>query len=65
MTVKTQIEHFWASHNQIAVANRHVMEMIHDEFNPLTQGDLHRLADAFPERWGKYRGLLDPKEAGQ
>ena len=54
-----QTRMFYAAHKQIADQNRHVIELIHDPVNPLTRDDLHKLADRFPERWGKYRNLLD------
>ena len=57
--VKTQIQLCQEAQRRIWEANRHVMEMIRDEHNPLTREDLHKLADRFPERWEKYRTLLD------
>ena len=57
--VKTQIQLYQEAHRRISDANNHVMEMIRDEHNPLTKDDLHKLADRFPQRWEKYRTLLD------
>ena len=57
----TQKQLFEQERKKIAEANSHVMEMIRDEHNPLTAEDLHALADRFPQRWEKYRTLLDPK----
>lgn len=56
-----QYQLFWKTHDQIATANRHVMDMINCTENPLTLDDLHKLADRFPQRWEKYRHLLDAK----
>ena len=56
---RTQKQLFYEAQKKIAEANRHVMEMIKDPYNPLTKKDLHLLADRFPERWNKYRTLLD------
>jgi hypothetical protein len=57
--MKTQKQLYEQERKKIADANKHVMEMIHCKKNPLTKGDLHLLADKFPQRWEKYRHLLD------
>jgi len=57
--VKTQMQLCQEAQRRIFDANRHVMEMINHETNPITKEDLHKLADRFPQRWKKYRTLLD------
>ena len=59
--VKTQRQLYEQERARIAAADSHVMEMIHCRKNPLTAEDLHILADTFPQRWEKYRTLLDKK----
>ena len=57
--IKTQKQIYEQERKKIAEANVHVMEMIKDPFNPLTKEDLHILANKFPQRWKKYKHLLD------
>lgn len=58
----SQKQHFWKAHKRTSDMDKHVMAQINDPDNPLTAKDLHALADLFPERWEKYRNLLDKKK---
>lgn len=57
--MKSQKQMFYEAVRRMGIRDSHVMELIHDKDNPLTKEDLHRLADRFPDRWERYRGLLD------
>ncbi|OBS08935.1 hypothetical protein [Acidihalobacter prosperus] len=56
--MKSQEQMFWETHKRIAEADRHVMELARHPTNPLTNSDLETLVNRYPERWGKYRGLI-------
>ena len=55
----TQKQHYWLTHRRICDLNNLVMELINCKENPLTKDDLHRLADRHPDRYERFRNLLD------
>ncbi|APZ42529.1 hypothetical protein [Acidihalobacter ferrooxydans] len=54
----TQEQMFYQAHKRLADANKFIMDLARDPSNPLTNNDLRKLVDRFPERWGRYRGLI-------
>jgi len=59
--MKTQKQLFYQEQRKIGERDRAVIDMINDPINPLTKEDLHKTADKFPQRWERYRNLLDKK----
>ena len=55
----TQEQMYWQAHRKTSDLNNQVMEMINCKSNPLTKEDLHKLADRWPERYERFRTLLD------
>ena len=56
--MKTQLQMYWAAEQKLFDANRAFMEMVNDPVNPLTNQDLERLIDRFPERWERFSGFV-------
>lgn len=44
--------------SKLSGTNAHFMEMVHHPTNPLTNEDLRRLVERFPERWGRFAGFI-------
>lgn len=58
MPKKTQMQIYEQERERIASVNRMFMDMVNDPHNPLTNDDLVKLVDKFPERWGQFSGFI-------
>ena len=56
--MKTQQQLFNEAHRKLADADQHFMDLIKDPVNPLTNDDLIKLVERFPQRWDRYSGFI-------
>lgn len=56
--MKTQYQMFQESQERLFERNLHFLEMVADPINPLTNQDLIRLIERFPERWSQFSGWI-------
>lgn len=54
-----QIDHWNASHRNLAGANETFMELVNCQANPMTREDLARNIERRPALWSRYAGFLD------
>ena len=54
--MKTQHQHF--ADARIRAGDNHFMEMVQHPTNPLTNDDLRKLVDRFPERWARFSNWI-------
>jgi len=56
--MKTQEQMFYEAQRAISDADMHFMDMVKCKENPLTNDDLVKLVDRFPERWERYSSFI-------
>lgn len=56
--MKTQVQLYRDAEEKIAAANIHFMDMVNDPINPLTNDDLAKLVERFPQRWERFSSYI-------
>lgn len=56
--MKTQLRMCRDAERRLFERNRAFLDMINDPVNPLTNSDLKRLIERWPERYGMYSGFI-------
>ena len=56
--MKTQAQMFYEAHRKLADADQHFLDMVNCPENPLTNDDLIKLVEKFPQRWERYSGFI-------
>lgn len=59
----TQQQMYYQAVTRKGEADRHIMDMISGEENPLTATELKKLIERWPHRWSRYAGFVKLLEA--